>query len=85
MHKMLTDEKISKVLFEVDPMRTCCKENDCFDEYNSVALSIFEKISSGQPVREAISQAFVDWFEVESIDPAALVSIVQALQTENHG
>ena len=85
MHKMLTDERISNVLFEADPMRTCCKENDCFDEYDSVALSIFEKISSGQPVSEAISQAFVDWFEVESIDPAALGSIVQALQTENHG
>jgi hypothetical protein len=25
-------EQISQALFETDPMRTCCKENDCFDE-----------------------------------------------------
>lgn len=85
MLNTLTDERISQVLFETDPMGTCCKENDCFDEYDSVALSIYEKISSGQPVGEAISQAFLEWFEVESIDPASLAIIVLALKTDSHG
>ena len=83
MSKIKDASRISEVLFELDPMRTCCKENDCFDEYDSIAQSAFDKLSNGQPIGEAISETLMDWFEVESIDPQALANIVLALQAEN--
>lgn len=83
MRNTPTDEQISQVLFEIDPMGTCCKENDCFDEYDSVAQSAFDKLSNGQPIGEAISETLMDWFEVESIEPQVLANIVLALQAKN--
>ncbi len=83
MRKELNATQISKILFEFDPMGTCCKENDCFDEYDSVAQSAFDKLSNGQPIGEAISETLMDWFEVESIEPQVLANIVLALQAEN--
>lgn len=37
-------KQISKALFDTDPMQTCCKENDCFDEYDLVATQIFRNV-----------------------------------------
>lgn len=34
MFSKYSAEQISKALFKADPMNTCCKENDCFDEYD---------------------------------------------------
>lgn len=83
MSKIMDASRISEVLFDLDPMSTCCKENDCFDEYDSIAQSAFDKLSNGQPIGEAISETLMDWFEVESIDPQTLANIVLALQAKN--
>ena len=85
MHQKLNATEISKILFEFDPMGTCCKENDCFDEYDSIARSIFQKLANGQSEGEAVSETLIDWFEVYSIEPTSLASIVRAMQTESHG
>ncbi|PCD00953.1 hypothetical protein [Halopseudomonas pelagia] len=83
MIKSQDASRISEVLFYLDPMGTCCKENDCYDEYDSIAQSAFQKLSNGQPIGEAISETLMDWFEVESIEPQTLANIVLALQAEN--
>lgn len=85
MCQELNATQISKILYEFDPMGTCCKENDCFDEYDSIARAICQKLANGHPVREAVSETLIDWFEVGSIEPSSLASIVQALQTDSHG
>ena len=37
----LSVERVSRALFESDPMVTCCKENDYVDEYDVIAGAIF--------------------------------------------
>ncbi len=38
-------QKVSELLFELDPMMTCCKENDCFDKYDMVSKFIMEDVN----------------------------------------
>ncbi|MBF7731117.1 hypothetical protein [Pseudomonas sp. N040] len=83
MSQKMSVSEISKILFDADPMGTCCKENDCFDEYDAIARAIFQQLSSGRPADEAVSETLMDWFEVESIEPTSLASIVLALKTES--
>ncbi len=40
----LTTENLSSSLFHLDPMHTCCVENDCFDEYDRVASCIVQRV-----------------------------------------
>jgi hypothetical protein len=47
---------ISKVLFDADPMGTCCQENDLFDEYDDVA----ELIAEGLSVKDAFVKQFFE-------------------------
>ena len=66
----LTFEKevaiMSKVLFELDPAGTCCKENDCFDEYDNTAMFIVsyehEKyhVNGVKSENNAISKTFLE-------------------------
>ena len=39
------DIELTKLLFDIDPMNTCCKENDCFDEYQSISIEIVSYIT----------------------------------------
>lgn len=39
MESLPTASVISQALFQADPMRTCCVENECYDEYDRVAAS----------------------------------------------
>lgn len=55
-------EQISQALFETDPMNTCCKENDCFDEYDLVANAVAERIAAGQSLAEALVGEISEWF-----------------------
>ena len=49
-----TAQQISNALFETDPMRTCCKENDCFDEYDRVADEVITLLAQGQGLKQAL-------------------------------
>lgn len=53
---------ISRVLFDIDPMNTCCKENDCFDEYDRVAESVVARLVEGLSIREALLMELSEWF-----------------------
>ncbi|MEA3250585.1 MAG: hypothetical protein U9Q35_03240 [Pseudomonadota bacterium] len=57
--------QVSRVLFESDPMGTCCKENDCFDEYDAIADDIVSRCQRGQPLESAIRGTFEEWFGIE--------------------
>nr|WP_298377542.1 hypothetical protein [uncultured Halomonas sp.] len=71
----LTAEQLSRALFDADPMDTCCKENDCFDEYDAIAEDIVSKREQGQPLEKALRDTFDEWFGealAERIDVPAL-------------
>jgi hypothetical protein len=57
-------EQISGALFEIDPINTCCRENDCFDEYDYVAEAVTERLAEGlsldQALVEEVSKSFFD-------------------------
>lgn len=38
--------KVSKYLYDEDPMNTCCKENEAYDEYDSIAVIIADEHSN---------------------------------------
>lgn len=61
-----TTQNISDILFEIDPVDTCCKENECFDEYDTVSFWIANSvINRGESLSEAIRSDFYDCFNVE--------------------
>jgi len=54
---MNTNDKVfdlSAILYENDPMNTCCVENECIDEYDSVSEDIVISIEDGMPIELAI-------------------------------
>jgi hypothetical protein len=62
MNIQLTADHISRALFENDPMNTCCKENDCFDEYDRIAADVAESLEGGSTLKEALAEAINEWF-----------------------
>ncbi|WP_417519097.1 hypothetical protein [Marinobacter sp.] len=64
MSVRLTAQQVSKALFDADPMNTCCRENDCFDEYDYVAEAVTERLAEGlsldQALVEEVSKCFFD-------------------------
>ncbi|MFD2191036.1 hypothetical protein [Pistricoccus aurantiacus] len=61
----LTAEQLSRALFEADPMATCCKENDCFDEYDAIAEDIVSRREQGQSLEKTLGDTFDEWFGAE--------------------
>ncbi len=55
-------EQISQALFETDPMNTCCKENDCLDEYDPVASAVADRIVAGHSLEAALVEEIAEWF-----------------------
>lgn len=51
---------ISEILFNLDPMNTCCKENEAYDEYDRIA----QQIADSDLTPENISKVFFDSFNV---------------------
>lgn len=58
----ITTARLSKVLFETDPMHTACAENDCFDEYDSVAEWTINLMEKGMAFDAALHQVFSEFF-----------------------
>jgi len=55
-------EQISRALFETDPMNTCCKENNCFDEYYGIAGDIATRVEEGESLKQALITEISEWF-----------------------
>ncbi|MGO2135985.1 MAG: hypothetical protein ACTH3S_11215 [Marinobacter sp.] len=62
MNARFTAQQISKALFDVDPMNTCCRENDCFDEYDYVAEAVTERLAEGLSLDHALVEEVSNWF-----------------------
>jgi hypothetical protein len=62
MNMHLTTNQISTALFESDPMNTCCKENDCFDEYDRIAADVAQRLEAGETLKDALAEAINGWF-----------------------
>jgi hypothetical protein len=65
---------ISEVLFELDPMGTCCKENEIFDEYDDVAKLIDQGLS--------IKAAFFKQFWSGCLNNRELETIKEAIDVK---
>lgn len=81
-------QKISELLFELDPMMTCCKENDCFDEYDMVSKFISDDVNNGINLIDATKSAFLDFFDEDisvrmNLDEFAL--LIKQKKIFNHG
>tara|TARA_R110000823_G_scaffold302779_1_gene424061 strand:- start:3095 stop:3352 length:258 start_codon:yes stop_codon:yes gene_type:complete len=62
MNGNLTSKQISSALFEADPMNTCCRENDCFGEYDFVAQAVTERLAEGLSLDQALVEEVSKWF-----------------------
>lgn len=71
---------VSEILFQNDPMRTCCVENECNDEYDSVAAAIVNDVLTGTPVADAVETClFFDFaLPVEAEDLEVIVAEIKA-------
>jgi len=76
----LSRDYISHTIYLHDPMNTCCVENECRDEYDRVALGITERLASGQDLKAATHDEFIDWFEAAP-NESSLNAICQALES----
>jgi hypothetical protein len=73
-------KQISKALFETDPMNTCCKENDCFDEYDRVAEAVAEMLAGGHSMSQALITEISEWFfDGEKFDTSRLEPVIEIL------
>jgi hypothetical protein len=76
-------EQISKALFEADPMNTCCKENDCYGEYDRVAEAIEDRLKEGQSLKQAFTTEISEWFfDGECFDTSRLEPAIKMLGKE---
>lgn len=87
MNEAFTADQISKALFEIDPMNTCCKENDCFDEYDQVAAGVVAQLEEGFDLKQALVIELAEWFfEKENLHTDCLNPVVVYLvrRSTNH-
>lgn len=61
----ITKSNLAEVLFQQDPMNTCCRENDCTDEYDGAASAVIDLVEQGTPLPAALSQVLVEYFGAE--------------------
>lgn len=56
---------LNAALFQIDPAGTCCKENDCGDEYLSFARETLVEIENGADASDAIVSNLEYYFTIE--------------------
>jgi len=76
--KQLSMPFISLCLYQLDPMSTCCKENECFDEYDRIASEIIKVLDDGYTLRDTLTSQFSMWFDVE-LPQGKLEDIIQRM------
>ena len=70
---------ISDILFNLDPMNTCCKENSTFDEYDRIACQIEDL----ELTTENVSEVFFNSFNVmldEDLVKEIIKEIIKQIQ-----
>lgn len=83
MNGNLTPKQISKALFEADPLNTCCRENDCFDEYDCIAQTVKQRLTEGLSLDHALVEEVSKWFfDGAHFDTSRLTLAFQLLRKE---
>ena len=71
---------LSQALYKTDPMHTCCKENDCFDEYDGIAGALDKLLGEGVALQSAIRRVFAEYFGEELAASMSLELAERALR-----
>ena len=62
----MTKEELTKLLWEIDPIRTCCNVNEGMeDEYEKEASMIIDKVAAGLSYEAALIETFNTQFSQE--------------------
>jgi hypothetical protein len=61
-------EQLSRLLYEQDPMGTCCRENECFDEYDLIAASVVELVDQGLTYEASLKGVLTESFSRDLAD-----------------
>lgn len=80
MQHKLTTQHISSILFATDPMRTCCRENDCFDEYNYISSRVSQLLVDGYSIPNALKAALHESFGFELTENCDLTNALSRLE-----
>ncbi|MGM0985121.1 MAG: hypothetical protein ACQEXG_17175 [Pseudomonadota bacterium] len=78
---MPTPRELSELLFHADPMGTCCRENDLFDEYDRIAFDLAERLEAGVTPDIALNAVLREWFDDELVERADLAGVIEALKS----
>lgn len=60
---MYTVESIGKILYDLDPFGTCCREFELHDEYESEAKEIYNMIISGYGIVYSANSVLKEWYD----------------------
>lgn len=80
-NELTLTEKINEVLYKLDPMGTCCFENEVHDEYLSCASRVRTYLDAGLTVRAAIDTVFNNDFWVGAVQGETKENLVHAIDT----
>jgi len=74
----VTVAELSEILYQKDPMSTCCRENECVDEYDGVAAAVIGLTEEGVLLSSALVQVLAEYFGAAPEDLAEKVNDVVA-------
>ncbi|WP_280553466.1 hypothetical protein [Halomonas sp. 25-S5] len=72
--------RLTQILFQHDPMGTCCRENDAFDEYDRIARDLAERLDDGDTPDVALPAVLRKGFGDELVQRADLTGVIEALE-----
>ncbi|MFC2992961.1 hypothetical protein [Halomonas tibetensis] len=78
---MPTPSELSALMFHADPMGTCCRENDAFDEYDRIAFELAERLEEGEISDVALHAVLSEWFDDDLVERADLAGVIEALES----
>ena len=82
---MITKEIVAKILYDVDPANTFCKENEMYSEYETEAEMITEEILNLEKdniVLDVVVRTFDEQFQNVDIDFDKMLEISAMLEGE---
>ena len=82
---MPTPRELSHMLFHADPMGTCCRDNDAFDEYDRIARVQAKRLKGGDSPDVALHDVLREWFGDELVQRADLTGVIEALEHIGYG
>lgn len=76
---LLLVAKISKTLYELDPIPTGCVENEALDEYGYEAVEIANMLMCGFALKFSVSIVFDSFFWDDCLNEEMLTKICESL------